>query len=142
MRGAVSVVTCHPSVPVGTILAALLVFANPAVAANIEVIDGATLVVDGRTVRLWGIEAPSAEQTCVTTTGRSWPCGKRVRDQLVSAVRDSAIACQPKAPGIELCRIAGLDIGALLVKEGLARARDDYQELEARARAARVGLWE
>ena len=31
---------------------------------------------------------------------------------------------------------------ALLVKEGLAKARDDYQEMEARARSARIGLWE
>jgi endonuclease YncB( thermonuclease family) len=123
-------------------LVGLFLFAIPAAAADIQVIDGGTLVVDGRTVRLWGIEAPAATQTCMTTTGRSWPCGKRVRDQLRSAVQEDAIVCQPKASGLELCRIAGLDIGALLVKEGLAKARDDYQELEARARSARVGLWE
>jgi endonuclease YncB( thermonuclease family) len=142
MRRAAAVVICFRPLPVGALLAGLLLLANPVIAADIEVIDGGTLVVDGRTVRLWGIEAPSADQTCVTTSGRSWPCGKRVRDQLRSAVRDSAVACQPKAPGIELCRVAGLDIGALLVKEGLAKAQDDYRELEARARAARVGLWE
>jgi endonuclease YncB( thermonuclease family) len=123
-------------------LIGLLLFANPAVAADIQVIDGGTLVVDGRTVRLWGIAAPVARQTCVTTAGRSWPCGKRVRDQLRSAVEGDEIVCQPKAPGFELCRVAGLDIGALLVKEGLAKAQNDYQELEARARSARVGLWE
>lgn len=105
-------------------------------------IDGGTLVVAGRTVRLWGIEAPAAEQICTTTAGRSWPCGKHVRDQLRAAVQEDEVICQPKAPGIELCRIAGLDIGALLVKEGLAKARGDYQEIEARARAARAGLWE
>ena len=123
-------------------LVGLFLFVIPAAAADIQVIDGGTLVVDGRTVRLWGIEALAATQTCVTTTGRYWPCGKRVRDQLRSAVQEDVIVCQPKASGFELCRIAGLDIGALLVKEGLARARDDYQELEARARSARVGLWE
>lgn len=127
---------------VGAMLAGLLFFANQAIAADVQVIDGGTLTIDGRTVRLWGIEAPTATQTCVTTTGRSWACGKRVRDQLRSVVQDDEIVCQPKAPGFELCRVAGLDIGALLVKEGLVRARDDYQELEGRARSARVGLWE
>jgi len=120
----------------------LLLFVNPAAAADIQVIDGGALVVDGRTVRLWGIETPTAAQTCVTTAGRSWPCGKRARDELRSVVQENVVVCQPKAPGFELCRVAGLDVGALLVKEGLARARGDYQELEARARSAHVGLWE
>lgn len=120
----------------------MLLFVYPAAAADIQVIDGGTLIVDGRTVRLWGIEAPTAERTCLTTAGRSWPCGKHVRDQLRSVVQENEVVCQPKAQGFELCRIAGLDAGALLVKEGLARARGDYQELEARARSARVGLWE
>ena len=143
-------IRCH-SIPLGALLAGLLVsgqllLTNPASAADVQVIDGGTLVMAGRTVRLWGIEAPSAEQVCTTTAGRSRPCGKRVRDQLRSAVQDDDLTCQPKAPGFELCRVAGLDIGALLVKEGLAKitdsARGDYQEIEARARAARVGLWE
>lgn len=137
----------YHSAPLGALFAGLLVsgqllLASPAAAADVQVIDGATLVVAGRTIRLWGIEAPSAEQVCTTTTGRSWPCGRRVRDQLRAAVQEDEVICQPKAPGFELCRIAGLDIGALLVKEGLAKARGDYQEIEARARSARAGLWE
>lgn len=134
--------SCSRSAMLGVTLVGLLLFADATIAADIQVIDGGTLVMDGRTVRLWGIEVPPAEQICVTTAGRSWPCGKRVRDQLRSVVQDNEIACQPKTPGFELCRIAGLDIGALLVREGLAKARDDYQEIEARARSMRVGLWE
>ena len=133
---------CSIAAPVGAMLACFFLFTNPVVAANIQVIDGGTLVVEGRTVRLWGIEAPTATQTCVTTSGRSWPCGTRARDQLRSALQEDEIVCQPKAAGFEVCRIAGFDIGALLVKEGLAKARDDYQEMEARARSARIGLWE
>ena len=77
-----------------------------------------------------------------TKAGRSWPCGRRARDQIRLAVQEDVTVCQAKASGFELCRIGGLDIATLLVKEGLAKARDDYQELEARARSARVGLWE
>jgi hypothetical protein len=96
-------------------------FYKSVVAANIQVIDGGTLVVEGRTVRLWGIEAPTATQTCVTTSGRSWPCGTRARDQLRSALQEDEIVCQPKAAGFEVCRIAGFDIGALLVRKALPR---------------------
>lgn len=126
----------------GAMLAGLLLSASPVAAADIQIIDAGTFVVNGRTVRLWGVEAPDARQTCVTTTGRSWPCGAHARDQLRSLVQEDEIVCQPKAPGLELCRIAGFDIGALLVKEGLAKARGDYEEIEARARSAHVGLWE
>ncbi|MCO5131572.1 MAG: thermonuclease family protein [Xanthobacteraceae bacterium] len=136
---AAAVLRSH-AVPAG--LLGLFLFAAPAAAADILVLDGGTLVVGKRTVRLWGIEAPTATQTCVTTTGRVWPCGARARDELRSAIRDEEVVCRPKARGLDVCRVAGLDIGALLVKEGLARARDDYQELEARARSARAGLWE
>lgn len=137
-----SVVTRFHLLSVGALLAGLFLVVNPAAATDVQVVDGGTLVVDGRTVRFWGIEAPAAGQTCTTTAGRAWPCGARVRDQLRSLIAGEGIVCQPKAAGLELCRIAGLDIGALLVKEGLAKARGDYQEIEARARAARVGLWE
>ncbi|QUS37859.1 hypothetical protein RPMA_02535 [Tardiphaga alba] len=119
-----------------------LVGVAPTAAADVQVIDGGSLVLNGRTVRLWGIEAPPATEVCVTTSGRSWPCGQRAHAELRSALQDGVVVCQPKAPGFEVCRIAGLDVGALLVKEGLAKARDDYRELEARARQARVGLWE
>jgi len=75
-------------------------------------------------------------------TGRSWACGKRVPNQLCSTTQDDVVVCQPKASELELYRVAGLNIGALLAKEGLAMAQDDYQELGWRARSAHVGLWE
>jgi len=37
----------------------LLLFANLTVTADVQVIDSETLSVDGRTVRLWGIETPA-----------------------------------------------------------------------------------
>ena len=52
------------------------------------------------------------------------------------------IRCQPAERGSAICRVAGIDIAALLVKEGLARAAGDYQDLEDRARAAKTGIWE
>lgn len=120
----------------------ILLSVSPTAAEDVQVIDGGTLVVDGRTVQLWGIEALPATEICTTTTGHSWPCGVRARDELRSTLQESEVVCQPKAPGFELCRVAGLDIAALLVKEGLVKAGNDYQDLEAQARAAKVGLWE
>jgi endonuclease YncB( thermonuclease family) len=36
----------------------------------------------------------------------------------------------------------GLDVGRLMVREGLAHARQGYADAEAMARAAKVGIWE
>lgn len=45
---------CSIPAPVGAMLVGLLLFTNPVLAANIQVMDGGTLVVEGRTVRLSG----------------------------------------------------------------------------------------
>lgn len=123
-------------------VATLLLSFTSARAADVQVTDGATLIIDGRKIRLWAVEAPAAGQMCTTSAGRVWPCGDRARDQVRALVKEDPITCQPKAPGFDVCRIVGLDVGLMLIKEGLAKARGDYQAIEARAREARVGLWE
>lgn len=128
--------------PAPAMIAAFLLSIAPVHAADVQVVDGATLVLDGRKICLWAVETPAAGETCTTSAGRVWPCGDRARDQVRALVKEDAISCQPKAPGFEVCRIVGMDIGLLLIKEGLAKARGDYQEIEARAREARVGMWE
>lgn len=126
------------------ILSALLVLASliPAQAVEIVVTDGDSLDLDGRHVEIWGILAPQKSETCRTAAGVAWPCGERAFRQLSEAAADSSFACEEKEPGFVLCRAAGLDVGRLLVKEGLARARRDYVDVEARAREAKVGIWE
>jgi endonuclease YncB( thermonuclease family) len=41
-----------------------------------EIVDGDTLRIDGRTVRLQGIDAPETRQTCTDRSGQEWPCGR------------------------------------------------------------------
>lgn len=101
-----------------------------------------SVAVNGKTVRLWGIDAPAAGETCTTTAGKVWPCGARVRDQLRAVFTDEKPLCEEKPEGFVLCRASGLDVGLLLVKEGLAKSTGPYAEIEARARSAKVGLWE
>lgn len=125
-------------------LAALLMLGSltSAWAASAVVTDGDSLELDGKHVEIWGIIAPSKSETCATSTGKSWPCGERAFDQLSQAAADASFACEEKEPGFVICRAGGLDIGMLLVKEGLARSRQDYKDVESRAREAKVGIWE
>lgn len=119
-----------------------LTFAPGADAADVTVIDGDSIVYDGRQVEIWGIIAPARSETCATTRNEKWACGERAFAELASAASDPTFACEDKEPGFVVCRAGGLDVGLLLVREGLVRARQDYRNAEARARDAGIGLWE
>ncbi len=121
---------------------ALLTVSTVAAAAGRVAIDGGTLEIDGVSTRLWGIAAPAAGENCRTSSGAEWPCGARARDQLAAVAANEDIACEPKGDGTALCRAAGLDLGRLMVKEGLARSAGPYGDAEAAARAAHIGLWQ
>jgi endonuclease YncB( thermonuclease family) len=110
-------------------------------AANVEVIDGGTLRVRGKIVRLWGIAVPGKDEVCTTSKGEVWPCGQRSLAQVREIIQQEGVSCETKEQGA-VCRVAGLDLAALLVKEGLARSMHGYDALEQNARAARAGLWE
>jgi endonuclease YncB( thermonuclease family) len=128
----------------GLALAALLAIGSltPAWSASVVVTDGDSLDLDGKHVEIWGIIAPSKSETCTTQAGTNWPCGERAFEQLSEAAKDESFACEEKEAGFVICRAGGLDIGMLLVKEGLARSRQDYKDVESRAREAKVGVWE
>ncbi|MDP3898354.1 MAG: hypothetical protein Q8Q62_16925 [Mesorhizobium sp.] len=121
---------------------AAFVAAAPANAATVEVTDGDSLIYDGVKAEIWGIIAPSRAETCTTMAGINWACGERVFAALSALAADETFACIQKEPGFVTCQAGGLDVGLLLVREGLARARQDYAGIEARAKEARVGIWE
>ncbi|MFG1360305.1 thermonuclease family protein [Xanthobacter pseudotagetidis] len=107
--------------------------------------DGDTLVLNGEHVRLKGMDAPELAQTC-TRDGRDWPCGREAKAALAAALKKGEVACtfserddydRPLAH----CAVAGADLGALLVRQGLAVAFGAYHAKEAEARAARRGMW-
>ncbi|MEQ1942436.1 thermonuclease family protein [Mesorhizobium sp. VNQ89] len=116
--------------------------ATAGAAAEVTVIDGDTIVYDGRQAEIWGTIAPSRTEICTTSTNEKWPCGERAYEQLSELARDETFRCEEKEERFLLCRAGGLDVGLLMVKEGLVRARQDYHDVEARAREAKVGLWQ
>ncbi|WP_442582998.1 thermonuclease family protein [Mesorhizobium sp. ASY16-5R] len=125
-----------------SVIAAGLAAAPQSALAETRIMDGATLVIDGKTFRLWGIEAPAPGRMCPASNGIDWPCGDRARDQLAAVAGEDEITCEPKGNGVAICRAAGLDLGMLMVKEGLAWSRGGYDAVEEQARAAKVGIWE
>jgi endonuclease YncB( thermonuclease family) len=133
---------------------AFLVALLPAVAlaefrGTAQVIDGDTLVIAGKTVRLFGIDAPEPAQTC-QSNDHQYACGQLAGRVLARIVDRSWLWCDNRGLDlagrtVAICRIGAGDLSAAMVRAGWALAyRDlsaDYGVLEDQARLARRGLW-
>ena len=62
------------------------------------VLDGDTIEVDGRMIRLEGIDAPELGQTCVRFD-KEVDCGVIARAALLDLVTAVEVVCEPRGPG-------------------------------------------
>jgi len=114
-------------------------------AGQATVVDGDTLRIDGRSVRLHGVDAFEKRQMC-----GSIDCGIEAKRYLEALVADSIVACAPEGTDrygrtIALCKVGETDVGAALVRAGWALAyvkySVDYSAAEAAASSAGAGAW-
>jgi micrococcal nuclease len=116
------------------------------------VADGDTLTVTRRsttlTVRLIGVNSPETGECLATQAGGA--LRTLVQDGPLRLVRDVSSTDQYGRALRYVVNADGRDVGAVLVRRGLALARryppdtarsDRYARLEERARSAQVGLW-
>ncbi len=133
--------------------AALLLFAFPALAQDVSgtarAADGDSLDFGGIAVRLHGIDAPELSQSC-ERAGQHWSCGKAAADKLAALIAGRQVNCAQRDVDIHgrtvaACRAGSIDLAGAMVDAGLAVALPDFSDRyvaqEARARAARIGLW-
>lgn len=119
-------------------------------AADVRVLDGDTLRLGDRTLRLYGLDAPERGQQCVTPAGQTYDCGGAAAAALAQLVAERPVTCRlhgrdrfGRALGI--CQAEGMELNASLVSAGWALADASRQPslvpLEAAARARQSGLW-
>lgn len=111
----------------------LAVTAQPAAVANVAIVDGDTVRVDGHSIRLVGFNAP---EIFSPHCPRERTLGNRAKDRLAELVAAGnvqmtrvACACRPGTEGTQRCNygrgcgsltIDGVDVGDVLMSEGLA----------------------
>ena len=137
------------------ITAWLTVAATPGWAAEASIADGNTLILDGVTYRLDGIEAPQTDQTCIDEKGAAWTCGVAARDRLQEHVGKRDVRCTDRGDDsvfrqkrIGECFVAGeaTSLNQWMVQQGWAlnadrSAKGRFKADRDNASAERNGLW-
>lgn len=113
-------------------------------------VDGDTLDVGDVRIRLFGVDAAEMGQRCRDEGGREWRCGRSSARRLAELLAVGEVDCAPDGIDgygrvVAHCAIGGVDLGSLLVAEGLAwafrRYADEYGETELAAKAEGLGIW-
>lgn len=114
-------------------------------------IDGDSLRKGDSEYRLHAIDAPELHQTCMSSSGSDYPCGREAQKALRQLVSGQTLTCRILETDrydrlVATCEADGRDINAALVRQGWAvayRAHGlDYIAAEAEARKARRGIWQ
>ncbi len=144
----------------GTALAVLAAApSGPSQAANglqgmPSVVDGDTISLHGRILRLHGIDAPELGQTCAVK-GQAYDCGEISRSALMDLTAGTPVACElleraevsdAEPPGdVARCTAGGYDLSEGMAYTGWALADRTitarYVRLEKDARAKKRGMW-
>jgi endonuclease YncB( thermonuclease family) len=114
-----------------------------------SVIDGDTLDLHGKRIRLHGIDAPESRQSC-SREGQSWRCGQQASLALSDHIASRTLRCEQRDIDrykriVAVCYMGAEDVNAWLVRSGWAMAyrqySKDYIAVEMEARTAHVGIW-
>jgi len=87
------------------------------------VVDSDSIELDGKTYRLYGVDAPDDGQICPD----GWPAAYEAAAYLGQLVRGKAVTCTPiglskRNEAHAICRADGVDLGAAMVTGGMAYA--------------------
>jgi endonuclease YncB( thermonuclease family) len=115
-----------------------------------SVIDGDTLAIRGRRIRLHGIDAPESGQICQDEMARPYRCGQRAALMLDRKIGRQNVYCHARGSDrygrmIAVCEVNGVDLNGWLVAHGWAvaytRYSSTYVPQQVVARLNRRGIW-
>jgi endonuclease YncB( thermonuclease family) len=117
-----------------------------------SVIDGDTIEIHGRRIRLWGIDAPEESQLC-RLNGKTWRCGQQSALALSSYIGLRTVSCEQRdidryGRAVAVCSIGQTrDLSEWLIRSGWALdysrySRGAYSDAQREAERTRRGMWQ
>ncbi|MBD0866025.1 MAG: thermonuclease family protein [Rhodobacteraceae bacterium] len=115
-----------------------------------NVIDGDTVEIQGRYIRLHGIDAPEHDQSCTDAGGQHYNCGQVAIQALADKIGGHPVTCtvhETDSYGrpIATCLAHDMNLNAWMVRQGHALAYTyfsrEYLPEQAEAQSSRRGLW-
>lgn len=122
--------------------------------STITVVDGDSLEIGGRRVRLVGIDAPEYLQSCEDSTGKSYMCGQSAKaylQDLIEKGHEQGEKLKCTVEGIDqykrslsVCKIGNVNLNLEMVKAGYAVSykSETYKPAEKHAKQSRKGIWQ
>lgn len=129
------------------------------ISGNAQIIDGDTIKINSKKIRLYGIDAPEFKQKCKKpyltiiffTFTKDYPCGKISTQKLQKKINNKVITC--KILDIDRykrligeCYKRNLNLNSWLVSNGYAVAYRKYSKKyisnEINAKNEKKGLWQ
>jgi len=114
-----------------------------------QAVDGDSLEMTGISIRLFGVDAAEALQTCQRGT-ETWACGQEAKTVLSQLVAGKELRCEQRDRDrygriVASCYAGQIDLAQAMVAAGLAIAlpafSTAYVDQETRARQGKLGLW-
>ena len=98
---------------------------GPTITGVADVVDGDGLKIGPVAIRLHGIDAPEAGQTCPRAGGGTWPCGQNAAQLLDELAGGREVVCtaldrDPYGRIVATCAVDGRDVATEIMRAGLA----------------------
>ena len=123
----------------------------PKISGSIDVIHPHIFRINGRYVKLFGVDAPDNDQICSDINEKSYNCGQEAVSWLREWIDDGIVDCyilKINTNGLDLvtCYWGDYDIAAGLVGSGWGIVNSEesnkYASMEKKARRGSYGLWQ
>ena len=121
--------------------------------SNVTVVDGDSLEIGNKRIRLLGIDAPEYTQACEDENRQTYDCGQEAKEILQKIIKEGEqkgfkLKCAPQGKDrynreLSVCFVGEKILNLEMVKEGYAVSYKDerYQKLEKHAQKAKKGIW-
>tara|TARA_B100000886_G_scaffold249621_1_gene175904 strand:+ start:27 stop:554 length:528 start_codon:yes stop_codon:yes gene_type:complete len=128
------------------------------ISGKAKVIDGDTIRIDKKKIRLFGIDAPEKQQQCsrswltisFLSFSKNYPCGQISANRLKKKINDKFVICKSSSKDrykrfIAECFLNKTNINAWMVQTGHAVVYEKYSKKfvaqEIFAKKEKLGLW-